>query len=85
VKGSQLRYNVNLHSRSVTLQPRQVILFNDIAATFWNQSRKGLTVQVNSFPERPYGYEVRNDTGEEGFPPVSRASINATAQFPVCA
>lgn len=61
--------NANLHSRTVTLQPHQVLLFNDLAATFGLALQEGLTVEVNSLVEPIYGYvsEVRNDTGDAVF------------------
>jgi hypothetical protein len=61
--------NVNLHSRSVTVPPHQVVLFNDLASTFGFPLQDGLTVEVNSIEEKIYAYvsEVRNDTGDAVF------------------
>lgn len=61
--------NDNLHSSTVTLQPHQVLLINDLASTFGLALQEGLTVEVNSPVEPIYGYvsEVRNDSGDAVF------------------
>jgi hypothetical protein len=61
--------NTTLHSRTITVQPHQVTLFNDLASTFGLALQEGLTVEVNSLLESIYGYvsEVRNDTGDAVF------------------
>ena len=61
--------NEFLHSRSVTVQPKQFVQFNDIAAAFGFTPQDSVIVEMNTVDLPIYGYasEVRNDTGDAVF------------------
>jgi hypothetical protein len=57
-----------LHSRAVTVQPKQFLQMNDIASSFGIAPQDALVVEMNA-TDPIYGYasEVRNDTGDAVF------------------
>lgn len=63
--------NVSLHSETVTLEPRQVVQFSDVAARWGLPESSTIRIQVSSALNEnlvyAYASVVRNDTGDASF------------------
>lgn len=58
----------SLHSRAVTVQPKQYLQMNDIGSSFGIAPQDSIVVEMNaSDPIYGYASEVRNDTGDAVF------------------